>query len=196
MPATAKLQLDQVGMTFKTASGAFQALAPVTLSHCAGPLRQPDRPVRLRQEHDLQHRRRTAAADRRPGTDRRRRRHRHHRPRRLHAAEGFAAALAQGARQCHPRHGDPGPAAARGARTRAAAAAPLRAVRIRISRIRMRSPAACASARRFCARCCSTPTSFCSTNRSARSTPRPNCTCRNGCSAVGRFRQDGGVRHP
>jgi ABC-type nitrate/sulfonate/bicarbonate transport system ATPase subunit len=35
MPATAKLQLDQVGMTFKTASGAFQALAPVTL--CIAP---------------------------------------------------------------------------------------------------------------------------------------------------------------
>jgi ABC-type nitrate/sulfonate/bicarbonate transport system ATPase subunit len=36
MAATAKLQLDQVSMTFKTPSGAFQALAPVTLSITPG----------------------------------------------------------------------------------------------------------------------------------------------------------------
>jgi ABC-type nitrate/sulfonate/bicarbonate transport system ATPase subunit len=36
MPAAAKLQLDQVGMTFKTPTGAFQALAPVTLSIASG----------------------------------------------------------------------------------------------------------------------------------------------------------------
>jgi ABC-type nitrate/sulfonate/bicarbonate transport system ATPase subunit len=36
MPAAAKLQLDQVSMTFKTPTGAFQALAPVTLSIAPG----------------------------------------------------------------------------------------------------------------------------------------------------------------
>jgi ABC-type nitrate/sulfonate/bicarbonate transport system ATPase subunit len=36
MPAAAKLQLDQVSMTFRTPSGAFQALAPVTLSIAPG----------------------------------------------------------------------------------------------------------------------------------------------------------------
>ena len=48
----------------------------------------------------------------------------------------------------------------------------------------LRCPAACASAPRCCARCCSTPTLSCSTSRSARSTRRPSCTCRNGCSAL------------
>src|SRR5215472_7563725 len=33
---SAKLRLDQVGMTFRTANGAFQALAPVTLSIAPG----------------------------------------------------------------------------------------------------------------------------------------------------------------
>ncbi len=46
----------------------------------------------------------------------------------------------------------------RGARPRAAAAAPLWARRIRERLSRRRCPAACASARRCCARCCSTPT--------------------------------------
>ena len=36
MPAAAKLQLDHVSMTFKTPEGAFQALAPVTLSIAPG----------------------------------------------------------------------------------------------------------------------------------------------------------------
>jgi ABC-type nitrate/sulfonate/bicarbonate transport system ATPase subunit len=36
MPPAAKLQLDQVSMTFKTPGGAFQALAPVTLSIVQG----------------------------------------------------------------------------------------------------------------------------------------------------------------
>jgi ABC-type nitrate/sulfonate/bicarbonate transport system ATPase subunit len=36
MPPAAKLQLDQVSMTFKTPGGAFQALAPVTISIAPG----------------------------------------------------------------------------------------------------------------------------------------------------------------
>lgn len=36
MSAAAKLDLDQIGMTFKTPAGAFQALAPVTLSITQG----------------------------------------------------------------------------------------------------------------------------------------------------------------
>jgi len=47
-----KLRLDQVGMTFRTPNGAFQALAPVTLSISPGRF-VPDRPFGLRQEHDL-----------------------------------------------------------------------------------------------------------------------------------------------
>jgi ABC-type nitrate/sulfonate/bicarbonate transport system ATPase subunit len=36
MPPAAKLQLDQVSMTFKTPGGAFQALAPMTISIAPG----------------------------------------------------------------------------------------------------------------------------------------------------------------
>ena len=74
MSSAPRLRLDNVSMTFKTPAGVFQALAPVTLVDPAGPLRQPDRPVRLRQEHDLQYHRRPIGADRRAGADRRRRR--------------------------------------------------------------------------------------------------------------------------
>ena len=180
-----KLRLDNVSMTFKTPTGAFQALAPVTLVDFARPLRQPDRTFGLRQEHDLQHRCRAAGTDRRPRADRRRRCHRHHRPRRLHAAEGSAAAVAHRARQRHPRHGNPGRAAARrraSGRCRCCSVTDFPASNISI---RTRCPAACGSARRCCARCCSTPTSFCSTSRSARSTRRPSCRCRNGCCSCG-----------
>ena len=153
-----KLVVDHVSMAFKTPTGVFQALAPVTPVDPAGPFRQPDRPVGLRQEHDLQHHRRTAGAERGARADRRRRCDRHHRPRRLHAAEGPAAAVAHRARQRHPRHGDPGRAAARGARTGAAAAAALRAVGLRASlsqfAVGRHAPARGAA----CARSCSTPT--------------------------------------
>src|SRR6202166_3680041 len=98
----------------------------------AGPFREPDRPFSLGQEHDLQHRRRAIGTDQRPRTDRWRRCHRTHRPRRLHAAEGSALAVAHRARQRHPRHGDPGRAVAPGARARATAAAALWALRLRI----------------------------------------------------------------
>ena len=181
MPSSApKLCVDNVGMTFKTPTWRIPRAGAGHAHDPAGPLRQPDRPLRLRQEHALQHHRRTAAADRGPRADRRRGRHRHHRPRRLHAAEGPAAAVAHRARQRHPRHGDPGHAAEgrrASARCRCCSATAWPASS---TSIRTRSPAACASARRCCARCCSTPTSSCSTSRSARSTRRPSCRCRNG----------------
>ena len=115
----AKLVVDDVSMSFKTSGRRLRGAGAGVALDPAGPLRQPDRAVGLRQEHDLQHHRRAARADRRPRADRRHRRHRHHRPCRLHAAEGSAAAVAHGARQCHSRHGNPGRAAASGREARA-----------------------------------------------------------------------------
>ncbi len=123
MPSPTKLWIDDLSMRFQTPCRRFPCARPCQRGGAAGLVRQPDRPVRLRQEHHLQHRRRAAGAEPGPGRDRRHRRHRHHRPGRLHAAEGPAAAVADADRQHHPRHGDPGRAAARGARAGAAAAA-------------------------------------------------------------------------
>ena len=183
-------------MAFATPGGIFRAVEPLDLEIETRPLRQPGRPVGLRQEHAVQHHRRPAAADRRPRADRRRGRHRHHRPRRLHAAEGSAAALAHGARQRHPRHGNPGRAAARGARARAAAAAEVRARRLRISlsefALRRHAPARGAAAhaavrhRRDPAR------------RAVRRARRADQAADAGMAdaALERFQEDRGVRHP
>ena len=152
MFATRKTSPRRCQHDLQNAARRLRGACAGELGDPAGPLRQPDRPLRLRQEHAVQHHRRTAGADRRPRRDRRRRCNRHDRPRRLHAAKRLAAAVADGARQRHSRHGNPGRAvAARRAigRCRCCAATDWAVSNISI---RTRCPAACASARRCCAR--------------------------------------------
>jgi hypothetical protein len=63
MPSSApKLYVDDVSMTFKTPTGVFEALAPVTLSIPLGRFVSLDRAIGVRQEHDFQHHRRAARA--------------------------------------------------------------------------------------------------------------------------------------
>ena len=64
--AYAGLELEDVSMVFKSDGQEFTALAPLELQVPRGRFHLADRTVRLRQEHDLQHRRRAAAADHGP----------------------------------------------------------------------------------------------------------------------------------
>ncbi len=128
-----KLVVDHVSMAFKTPKGVFQALAPVTLSIPQGRFVSLIGPSGCGKSTIFN----IIAGLLEPSAGRVR-------------IDGVDATGTIGrvgymlqkdlllpwrtrARQRHPRHGDPGRAAARGARTRAAAAATLRAVGLRAS---------------------------------------------------------------
>src|SRR6516165_2820521 len=93
----------------------------------------PHRSQRLRQINSAQHRLGSLLAERGRGLRRRRARGRAKRPRRLHAAEGSAAALAHRARERDVRRRDPAPGLAGTPAARARAAGKLASGRIRRS---------------------------------------------------------------
>ena len=191
-----KVHLDHVGMAFTTPGGTFRAVAPLNLSIESGRFVSLVGPSGCGKSTLFNIIAGLLAADRRPRADRRRGRHRHHRPRRLHAAEGPAAAVAHGARQRHPRHGDPGQAAQGGARAGAAAVAEIRPRRLRVSlsqfAVRRHAPARGAVAhtavrhRRDPAR------------RAVRRARRADQAADAGMAdaALERLQEDRGVRHP
>ena len=101
---------------------------------------------------------------------------RHAAERRLHAAEGSAAAVAHRARQRDAGPRDTRRCRRRGARSAGArAAGPAGPARLRTTTTRPPFPAACASAWRWRARWSTSRRCCCSTSRSRRSISRPSC---------------------